>query len=84
MVEESKLNLGGPLDLVSKVTEKETIEGGDSDVEEGFLMNSDDEAIAFYSNNKVKKFFEKPFNPKLRQSEGRGYEQDCYRGEEEG
>ena len=58
--------------LVLKVTEKETVESGDSDVEEGLLMNSDDEAIAFYSNNKAKKFLKKPFNPKSRQSEGRG------------
>ena len=35
-------------------------------------MNSDDEAIAFYSDKKVKKVFKKPFNPKSRQTEGRG------------
>ena len=47
MAEESKLILGGPLALVSKVTEKENVEKGDSDDEEGFIINSDDEAIAF-------------------------------------
>ena len=46
MAEESKLSLGGPLALVSKVTEKESIEKENSD-EEGFLINSDDEAVAF-------------------------------------
>ncbi|XP_023745018.1 uncharacterized protein LOC111893181 [Lactuca sativa] len=72
MSEESKLSLGGPLALVSKVSEKEAIEKGDSDDEEGFIMNSDDDAIGFYSNNRVKKFFKKPFNSKVKQSEGKG------------
>ena len=49
--------------LVSKVSEVDVNEKDDSD-NEGFLMNSDDEAVAFYSNNRVKKFFKKPFNPK--------------------
>ena len=63
MVEELKLSLGGPLALVSKVSEKEQVEEEDSD-EEGVIVNSDDEAVDFYSNNKVKKFFKKPFNSK--------------------
>ena len=72
IAEELKLSLGGPLALVSKVSKKEAVEKGDSDDEEGFIINSDDEAIAFYSNNRVKKFFKKPFNPKVKQSEGKG------------
>ena len=36
-----------------------------------FLMNSDDEAVAFYSNNRVKKFFKKPFNPKGKNSDAK-------------
>nr|KAJ0207989.1 hypothetical protein LSAT_V11C500266000 [Lactuca sativa] len=63
MFEESKQSLGGPLALVSKISEVEINETNGSD-NEGFLMNSDDEAVAFYSNNKVKNFFKKPFNPK--------------------
>ena len=63
IAEEAVASLGGPLALVSKVTERES-EKLKSDEEEGFLMNSDDEAVAFYSNNRVKKFFKKPFNPK--------------------
>ena len=35
-------------------------------------MNFDDEAIAFYSNNRVNKFFKKPFNPKVKQSDVKG------------
>ena len=50
------MSLGCPLALVSKVAENETLEKGNS-YEEGFLLNSDDEAIAFYSNNRVKRFF---------------------------
>ena len=72
MMEESTLSLGGPLALVSKVSEKEVVGKVDSDDEEGFIMNTDDEAIAFYSNNKVKKFFKKPFNPKLKISDEKG------------
>ena len=71
MVEESKKILGGPLALVSKVSEVETVDKKDSD-EEGFLMNPDDEAVAFYSNNQVRKFFKKPFNLKVKQSEVKG------------
>ena len=29
-----------------------------------FLINSDDEAFAFYTNNRAKKFFKKPFSSK--------------------
>ncbi|XP_023738187.1 uncharacterized protein LOC111886187 [Lactuca sativa] len=71
IVEETKLVLGGPLALVSKVIEKETLEKENSN-EEGFLMNPDDEAVAFYSNNRVKKFFKKPFNPKSKPNDGKG------------
>ena len=53
------------------MSEKEAVENYDSDDEEGFTMNSDDEAITLYLNNRVKKFFKKPFNPKMKQSEGK-------------
>ena len=56
MMEEAKQSIGGPLALVSKVSEVETVEKEGSD-EEGFLMNSNDEFVAFYSNNQVKKVF---------------------------
>ena len=49
--------------MVSKISETDVGETEGSD-NEGFLMNSDDEAVTFYSNNRVKKFFKKPFNPK--------------------
>ncbi|XP_023757080.2 uncharacterized protein LOC111905620 [Lactuca sativa] len=69
--EESKMSLGEPLALVSKVSEVESAEKENSD-EEGLLLNSDDKAITFYSNNQVKKFFKKPFNPKGKKSEHKG------------
>lgn len=75
IAEESKISLGGPLYLVSKVVgrdlEKETVEKEISK-DEGLIVNSDDEAIAFYSNNRVKKFFKKPFNVKSRASDTKG------------
>lgn len=30
------------------------------------MVNSEDDAVAYYSNNKVKKLFKKPFSPKYR------------------
>lgn len=68
---ENKSCLGDTLALVSKVSGKgvefdEDVKYGD----EGFLFNSDDEAVAYYYNNKVNKFFKKPFNGKLKN----GYE----------
>ena len=36
------------------------------------MVNSDDEVVAFYSNNRVKKFFKKPFNSKTKIGEGNG------------
>ncbi|XP_023752546.1 uncharacterized protein LOC111900907 [Lactuca sativa] len=72
IAEETRASLGGPLALVSKMTEKEIHEKSDSDGEEGFIMNSDDEAIAFYSNNHIKKFFKKPFNSKIKSTKIKG------------
>ena len=60
IMEEVKQSLGGPLALVSKVSEVESYEKENSD-EEGFVLISDDEAVAFYSNNRVKFFFHKAF-----------------------
>ena len=45
IAKESKMSIGGP-SLMSNVNEKESVEKEDSD-SEGFLVNSDDEAIAF-------------------------------------
>ena len=54
IVEESKISLGGPLALVSKVVsreaEKEVVEKENSE-DEGLIVNSDEEAVAFYFNN---------------------------------
>ena len=62
IAEESKISIGGPLALVSKVSgreaEKESVEKENSK-DEGLIVNSNDEAIAFYSINRVKKFFKK-------------------------
>lgn len=63
LLKENKQSYGGPMDLVSKANVKEN----KSDVEakedeEGFLINSDDEAVAYYSNNRVNKFFKKLIN----------------------
>ncbi|KAL7606668.1 hypothetical protein Lser_V15G16417 [Lactuca serriola] len=71
ITKEAKQSLGGSLALVSKVSEIESAEKENSD-EESFIMNSGDEVVAFYSNNQVKKFFKKPFNPKGKQSEVKG------------
>ena len=38
IAEESKISLGGLLALISKVSEKETCEKGDSEEGEGFIM----------------------------------------------
>ncbi|CAI9279824.1 unnamed protein product [Lactuca saligna] len=38
--------------------------------DEGFLMNSEDEVMAYYSNNKVKKLLNKPFNLKFKGNSG--------------
>ncbi|CAI9292979.1 unnamed protein product [Lactuca saligna] len=54
IAEENKLNYGGPMALVSKENVKED--------EEGFLINSDDEAVSYYSNNRVKNFLKKPIS----------------------
>lgn len=57
--EENKLNYGGPMALVSKTNAHEDESEGDTkEDEEGSLQNSDDEAIAYYSNNRVKLFQE--------------------------
>lgn len=70
IAEEGKLGIGGPLALISKVNTKDSeIETGEQDnsEEEGFLVNSKDEVVAYYSNNKVI-FFKKLFNPKYKSS----------------
>ena len=71
IAEESKMSLGGPLALVSMVSEVESAEKESSD-EEGLLLNFDDEAIAFYLKNWVKKFFKKPFKLKGKKIEQKG------------
>lgn len=60
IAEETKMNLGGPLALMSKVFGKEAndeLVEKEGLGEEGFIVNSDDKAVDFYSNNKVKIFF---------------------------
>ena len=39
---------------------------------ECFIINLDDEVVAYYSNNKVKKYYKKPFNPKFKGSDSKG------------
>ena len=68
---EGKMSLGGPLALMSKMPTKDSeIEVAEQvgSEDEGFLMNSEDEAMAYYSKYKVKKFFKKPFNPKYKET----------------
>lgn len=58
IVEENRLNYGCPMALVSKESMKEDESEGDmKEDEKGFLVNSDDEAVSYYSSNGVKKFF---------------------------
>ena len=57
--------------FASKEAEKKTVENEGSE-DEGLIINSDDEAVAFYSNNQVKKFFKSPFNSMTRTSEVKG------------
>lgn len=57
------MNFGGPMTLVSKTTTKENESNEEvKEGEEGFILNSDDEVVAYYSNNTVKKFFNKPIS----------------------
>lgn len=59
------MSLGGPLALVLKVTSRETkVKSAEYDgsENEGLIVNSDDEAVYFYSTNKLKKLYKKPFN----------------------
>ena len=75
IAEEKRLSLGGPLALMSKVTSGEAgIEATENEgsEDEGMIVNFDDEVVAFYSNNKVNKFFKKPFNLKSKTSESKG------------
>lgn len=59
--ENRKMNFGGPLALILKTTRKEVcFDGEANDNKEGLLMNSDDETLAYYSNNSVNKFYMKP------------------------
>lgn len=54
---------------MSKVNAKEyEIETGEQNIfeGEGFLVNSEEEAVSYYSDNNVKRFFKNPFNPKYK------------------
>lgn len=66
------MNMGGPLAWISKafgkVSEIEVAEKIDSE-DKVFLVNSEDEAMAYYLNNKVNKFFNKPY-PKFKGNNG--------------
>lgn len=55
--EKIKMNFGGPMAFVSKTIGKYNGSNDeDEENEEGFLLKSNDKAIAYYSNYKVKKF----------------------------
>lgn len=55
--ENNKMNFGGPVALISKKSTKENrFDEEAKKIEEGLLLNIDDEVVACYSNNKVKKF----------------------------
>lgn len=55
--EKDNTTFGGPLALVSKTNVKDPcFDDEDGENEEGFIVNSDDEVMAYYSNNNVKKF----------------------------
>lgn len=57
------MNFGGPLTLVSKTTAKENDSNEEEkEGEEGSLLNSDDKVVAYYSKNRVKKFYKKPIS----------------------
>lgn len=63
ITEENKMKSDGPMTLVSKANVKEyEFEGDAKEDDEGFLLNSYDEAVCYYSNNRVKKFFKKPIS----------------------
>ena len=65
------MNLGGSRALILKVSGKESeVESAEIDGfgDVGFLMNSEYEVVAYYSDKKVKKFFKKPFNPKFKET----------------
>lgn len=67
IVEENMMNFRGPMVLVSKTNAKEDESGEDTkEGEEGFHLNSDDEAVAYYSNIMVKKFYTKPISGNLK------------------
>lgn len=60
IAEENKMNFGGPVALVSKMSVKD--DESDDEAKQGeevFLMNFDDEVVAYYSNNRVKKVLQK-------------------------
>ena len=58
--ENDKTSFGGPLALISKTNVKDACSDDvDGKSEEGVIVNSDDEAVAYYSNNNVKKVYKK-------------------------
>lgn len=53
--ETKKLNFGGPLAFVSTMNVEDMCsDSEEGNSEEGLLMNSDDEVVAYYSSNSVK------------------------------
>lgn len=56
--EKDKVSFGGPLALVSKTNVNEAYSDiEDKEDEEGLIVNYDDEAMSYYSNNNVKNFY---------------------------
>ena len=56
IAKETRISLGGPLALVAKISRKEfekVLAKKEKSDEEGLIVNSDDEAMAFYLNNRV-------------------------------
>ena len=65
IAEENKLNYGGPMALVFKTNSKEyEYEEDMKEDEEVFILNFDDEAISYYSINRVK-FFQEAYRWKF-------------------
>ena len=69
IAKENKMNFGGPMGLVSKTTAKQNESDEEAkEGEEGFILNYEDAVVAYYSNNRVKKFFKKPINGNFKKS----------------
>ena len=65
--EKDKTTFGDPLAFVSNTNVIESCYNvKDGENEEGLIVNSDDEIVAYYSNNNVKNFYKKPMKGNLK------------------